>query len=106
MRVAIHFEDGSVAAYKLGRIVDGTHTDDLLTGKVTPITDIADALAEQAKAEYPEAEIVIERFKDNGNGTGSWVSVDKVDSPPVASKVIEGPVLSTGQEQSTTKSVI
>ena len=100
MRVALHFPDGSIAAYKLGRIVDGTHTDDLLTGKVTPVTDIADALAEQAKTEHPEATVVLERWKDNGDGTSSWIPVEEtIESGPLTpSQVVDAPSFEFSQD--------
>lgn len=50
----------SVFAYRFGRIEDFTHP---LTGEVTPATEIADALLEQAKKEHPNWDVKLERLE-------------------------------------------
>lgn len=78
MRVAIHHPEhkedgemvpGSVSAFRTGRIEDHV---DLLTGQTTPRERVAEILAEQAKLEFPDCEIMIEHLHDNGDGTSTW----------------------------------
>jgi len=69
MRVAVHFPDGSVAAYRLGRIVEGEHNVRLDTGETTPIAEFLGNLIDRAKAEYPEAEVLVERLVHDGEET-------------------------------------
>jgi hypothetical protein len=76
MRVALYFPDGAVASYKLGRIVDGAHTTDILTGQTTSVQELAEALAEQAKAEYPQCQVKIEKWVDNGDETSQFVPIE------------------------------
>lgn len=69
MRVVVHHparveEDGtevpeSKAAFRVGRITDHT---DLLTGETTPADKVAELLAEQARAEFPDCEVSIEHL--------------------------------------------
>lgn len=69
MRVVVHHparveEDGtevpeSTAAFRVGRITDHT---DLLTGETTPADKVAELLAEQARAEFPDCEVSIEHL--------------------------------------------
>lgn len=86
MRVAVlHPErtepDGTVvpvstAAFRIGRIEDYVNP---LTGETTPAAEVAEQLLQQAKDEFPDAEMSIEHLVDNGDGTSRWVHEDHVE---------------------------
>lgn len=90
MRVAVHEPNGSVFAYKVGDVIDGHHNQDLLTGKITPIDEVLQGLAEQAQEEYPDAKVVIEKLvpkaasndaeSADGDDESEWQSVEE-DAP-------------------------
>ena len=86
MRVAVHQDDGTVFAYKVGKVIDGSHNVDLLTGTVTPVELIIDGLVQQASAEYPAHSVVVEHLVN-----GEWVSVDQAAPAPTAEPVAEAP---------------
>lgn len=85
MRVAIHFKDGSVAAYKLGRVEDGVHNSDILTGAVEPLDGFVDRLMKMAQDEFagdPSVEeIVLEKMvmDDVVGDTSTWIPVEEYD---------------------------
>lgn len=95
MRVAVHQDDGTVFAYKLGRIVDGQHNHNLVTGEITPIQNIIDGLVEQAKKEFPDSEVVVERLHDNGDETSEWRSVDETVTPVENNEVLDHELVAT-----------
>lgn len=89
MRVAVllppdHPEHGggtdgpATVAYNLGRIEDGVHNAPLGHDPV-PLDDFVQGMVERAKADYPDAEVRVERLVDNGDGTSSWVPADEFD---------------------------
>lgn len=84
MRVAVICPDdhpvspGAVFAYRLGRIEDGVHNHVIHTGEVTPVEEFAAGLVEQAKREYPDHTVRIERLVDNGDNTGTWVPLEEL----------------------------
>lgn len=111
MRVAVHHpgrvEDGetippSVFAFRVGRITDHV---DVLTGETTPKEQVAAQLLEQAKAEFPDCEVVLEVLVHNGDappreledgtlvdephgegGTSTWVHHEQVPDGAVSPK--------------------
>lgn len=87
MRVAVHFSDDHplaqgdgphVAAYKLGRIEDGVHNAPVGHPEV-PLDEFLANLVSQAREEYPDAQVVVERLVDNGDETSSWIPADEFD---------------------------
>lgn len=85
MRVAVHLEDGTVFAYRLGDIIEGHHNVNMITGEQAPISDVHDGLVKQAQAEFPDAKVVVEKLEvhdtdDDGNDIARWVSADE-ESP-------------------------
>jgi hypothetical protein len=92
MRVAVHHpereEDGetvpaSVSAFRLGRLTPETGINHF-TGDHLSVEQQAEALLKQAKAEFPDCEIVLERLIDNGDETSSWVRVEDVPEGAVS----------------------
>lgn len=89
-RVAVHIPPGhphhgggeqtDVVAYRLGRIRDGIDNFNVATGETTPVDDLAAGLADQARAEYPDCEVKLERLVDNGDGTSRWIPADEFDA--------------------------
>jgi hypothetical protein len=77
-RVAVHQADGTVFAYKVGNVIDGSHNVDLLSGTVTPVEHVLAGLVAQAKAEYPEHEVQVEHLVD-----GTWVAESTPDEAQV-----------------------
>lgn len=96
MRVAVHFEDGSVAAYRHGRILDTHHP---ATGEPISRDEIAAALIKAAKKEYPKAEVVVERLHDNGDGTAEWVSEDFEGLVPLGAGAVSERSVEATQDQ-------
>ena len=91
MRVAVHFPaghplapDGAVVAYKLGRIRDGIDNHIIHTGETVPLDEFVTGLVGQAQAEYPDAEIKVERLVDNGDETSSWVPAEEFEPAQAA----------------------
>jgi hypothetical protein len=81
MRVTVHPNDGGTPfAYKLGNVVEGYHNLNILTGEITPINDLLQGLVKQAEEAFPDAEVVVERLKDNGDDTSAWVSAEDTES--------------------------
>lgn len=82
MRVAVTHEDGSVSAYRLGRIEDLPNP---LTGQTTPAVEVAAQLFDQARVEFPGAEVRIQRLvsnedaDENGeNATSRWIDAEEL----------------------------
>jgi hypothetical protein len=108
MRVAVRHpgrteEDGttvpeSFSAYRVGRIDDHV---DLLTGETTSADEVAEILVEQAKAEYPDCEVAIQRLIDNGDGTSKWVNAEEVPEGATSPDgvVVKAPELVIEQSQ-------
>jgi leucyl aminopeptidase (aminopeptidase T) len=75
MRVAVHQDDGTVFAYKVGNVIDGTHNHNLLTGEITPVEQVVQGLVTQAKSEYPQHKVLVEELIQ-----GQWVEIpDEVE---------------------------
>lgn len=103
MRVAVYPDSdkqGTPFAYKLGRIVDGQHNHNIVTGETTPIEDVIKGLVEQANGEFPDATVVVEQLHDNGDGTSSWRSIDE-EATPVENAGVHEVELSASQESQT-----
>lgn len=113
MRVAVHLppdhpehgggvEGSAVIAYRLGRIEEGVHNAPIGHEPV-PISDFVVALFKQAQAEYPGAEVRLERLVDNGDGTSSWVDAQEFDpevhTPQGPGNVHTGEFLATNDQQ-------
>lgn len=107
MRIAIHHPartegeqeiPASVSAFRLGRVLDFVNP---MTGETTSAPDVAAALLEQAKTEYPDCEVVLERLVDNGDGTSSWLHENEVPegSKSPDGKVVPAPDLVASQGQ-------
>jgi hypothetical protein len=91
MRVAVYLPDGHpeapggacVVAYKFGRVEDGVQNYMAHTNTTVPIKEFVSALADRAREEYPSpAEVKIEHFHDNGDGTASWSSDPPAEPVP------------------------
>lgn len=80
MRVAVEHKDGSVSAYRFGRVIEGHHNLNVLTGEQHPVEDVLNALADQARREFPEAKVRIQKLVDNGDDTSTWVDVDNAEA--------------------------
>jgi hypothetical protein len=80
MRVAVHFPDGTVSAYRLGRIEDGRHNFFIHTGETIPIDEFVQGLVDQAKKEFPDADVVVERLVATENGESEWISAEEFDT--------------------------
>lgn len=87
-RVAVHLPPGHphgdpeqtvVVAFRLGRIRDGIDNLIIHTGEVVPIEEFRAGLFKQAQAEYPGAEVKLERLVDNGDGTARWIDAIEFD---------------------------
>lgn len=90
MRVAVYLppdhpahgggvEGPAVSAYRLGRIRDGVDNFYVHSGQTIPIDQFVAGLIAQAQAEFPTAEVKLERLVDNGDGTGTWVPDEQYD---------------------------
>lgn len=88
MRVAVHFPadhplspgEASVAAYRLGRIEDGVHNAPLGYDPI-PLDQYLANVVKAAKAEYPDADVVIERLvEDGGPEQGKWIPAEEFDA--------------------------
>lgn len=67
-------------AYRLGRIEDGVHNHVLHTGETIPLQEFVGGLVAQAKAEHPDAQVVVERLVDNGDETSRWIAADQLSA--------------------------
>lgn len=90
MRVVVHHPERkegeetipeSVSAYRMGRIEDFVNP---LTGETTPRDQVAAALLEQAKEEFPGLEVSIEHLHEveHDPETGKPVAHEWRDHPP------------------------
>jgi hypothetical protein len=71
---------GAHFAFRLGRVEDGVHNHLLHTGETIPMDDFMAGLVEQAKAEFPNAEVRVEVLvEDGGPEKGKWVTEDEYD---------------------------
>jgi hypothetical protein len=86
MRVAVHFPDdhplaqdgAAVVAYRLGRVEDGVHNAPVGHDPV-PLDEFLTRLVRDAREEFPDADVVIERLIDNGDGTSGWIPAEEFD---------------------------
>jgi hypothetical protein len=93
MRVAVHFPDGAVAAFRLGRIEEGVHNAPVGHDPV-PLEDFLARLVQQAQAEFPECQVVLERLVHSDvDGESEWIPADEFDPAehsPVGAGVTQG----------------
>lgn len=98
----------SVSPYHMGRIEDFVNP---VTGETTPKDEVAKLLLGQAKAEFPDCEVYLERLVHNGDaegedphgegGTSTWVHHEEVPEGAHSPKggVIAARELTTEQSQ-------
>lgn len=113
MRVAVylpldHPEHGGesekpvAVAYRLGRIEPGVHNAPLGHPEI-PFEEFVLGLVEQAKAEYPDAQVELERLVDKGDGTAEWIPSREFDpnlhTPQGAGNVRSGEFTATSEQQ-------
>lgn len=65
-------------AYRLGRIEEGVHNAPIGHPEI-PFEEFVNGLAEQARQEYPDARVVIEKMIDNGDRTAAWIAAEEFD---------------------------
>lgn len=90
MRVAVHLPSGHpehgdpdnpetvVVAYRLGRIREGIDNLILHTGELVPLDKFVAGLITQARAEFPAAEVKLERLvqKADKPDEGEWIPAE------------------------------
>jgi hypothetical protein len=78
----------ALTVYRLGRIEEGVHNAPAGFAPI-PYGEFVERLLEDAKREYPDAQVRVERIVDNGDGTSSWIPADEFD-PAVHKSTIAG----------------
>lgn len=108
MRVAVHLKaddpqsggEDTVVAYRLGRVEDGVHNQPAGFEPIA-LEDYVSQLVDAAKAEYPDAEVVVERLVDNGDDTSRWIPAEEFDpeqhTPAGAGKSVHREVAAHGR---------
>lgn len=109
MRIAVHFpkdhpvSPGAVVAYRLGRIVDGVHNHVMHEGVTVPLDEFVGGLVAQARAEFPDCDVRIERLIEHGEGEGRWIDSEKFNpsrhTPLGAGKVLPAREVSVASRQ-------